>query len=634
MRPVGRWTGPALGLAVSLGALALMRSTLGVGFEQRTVDSRLRIRGATGAASEVVVCAIDAESVDRLGQWPWPRTVLADLVRRLHAAGARVIAFDVVFSEPSRCGVGEDDALAAAIREAGNVVLGYYLTQEPGPPEGSAEGLPAPVEIAAIPPAGFPEVPSYSRVETNLPALAAAAAAQGHFVIRPDADGTVRHYAAIVLHRGDAFPGLALRAVQVSRGSPPIALRPHQGRVPRLSLGEEAIPVSERGELWINFPGPFRRSFRYVPVADVVEGRVDPSLFRDRLVFVGATETGIGDVRTTPFDLIAPGVEVHAAVADNLIHRRFLRDGAPQTMLGLVAALVLGPLCGAFATWPRRPGAGVAAVLLVLAGYVAAAQIALFAASTHLHLVGPVLAATGGFTLAVVWRNLFAEARSRQLRAIFGRLVSESVIEEVLRAPDAVRLGGEKREMTVLFSDIRGFTALAERLPPERVVEILNDFLGPMSRIVIERGGTLDKYMGDALMAFFGAPTLQPDHAARACETALAMRAALAELNAGWQARGLPSLTAGIGLNSGPMAVGYMGSEGRLDYTVIGDQVNLGSRLEGLTATYGVDVIVGESTRLAAGDRFEFRELDLVRVKGRSEPVRIYQLVGTNAPKN
>ncbi len=614
-----------LGLAAAAIVLPLFRSGVLHGVELKTMDARMRLRGAIPPTSEVVVVAVDARSVDRLGQWPWPRAVLADLVRRISSAGARTIALDMVFAEPSREGPTQDEELASALREAGSVVLGFFLTGEEGEP-GLALEPPPGIELAVTPRGGFSEIPAWPGIEANLALLAGAAPAAGHFGVLPDADGTVRHYSLVARHRETFYPALALRAVQAYLGAPGLSLRPDRRGLPRLLVGELELPASERGELWVNFLGPYRRTFAYHPAADVLDGRVAAEAFDDKLVFVAATETGLSDLRTTPWDNVAPGVEVHATVADNLLRRRFIRDGAPETLLGMAAILLLGPAGGAFAAFSRRPARGALLAATAVAAYAGLTQLAFVRGSRHLELVAPLGALALGYTAAAVWRNVFAEARAREIRATFSRFVSPAVVEEMLRDPDRVRLGGEKRELTVLFADLRGFTTMSERLPPEQVGTLLNEFMTPMTQVLLDRGGTLDKYMGDAIMGFFGAPLAQPDHARRGCETALAMREALRRLNHGWAQRDLPRLALGIGLNSGPMAVGNMGSAMIFDYTVIGDEVNLGSRLEGLTRLYGVEAVASEATVAAAGPGFAFRELDRVRVKGRREPVRVFEL--------
>ncbi len=625
-----RTVGPLLGLAASVLMLPLLQLTLFQSFEQKTVDARMRVRVSAESAPEIAVCAIDSGSVDAYGQWPWPRSVMANLVRRLHAAGARAIALDVIFSEPSRLGREEDEALVAAVREAGNVVLGFYLTKEarPGKDDPGQERVPpSAVELSVLPPGGFPELPSYTGFETNIPILARAAPAAGHFIVPPDSDGTVRHYPLVLAHEGQLYPSLALRAVQVFLGSPPISVRPRQGLIPIIRLGDLTVPASERGELWVNFRGLYGETFPYPPIADVLAGRVPDSAFEDKLVFIGATETGLGDLATTPFDWVVPGVEIHATVADNLLHERFIRDGAPEMILGMLAVLVLGTLCGWSAGFFRRPLTGAATAIAILLTYAAFAQIVFSFLFRHIFLVVPLLAGAFGFTAAILWRNIFAEVNARLIRKVFRHFVSEGVMVEMLRNPEKLRLGGEKRELTVLFSDLRGFTSISERLPPEQVVSLLNAYMTPMTELIFERGGTLDKYMGDAIMAFFGAPVPQADHPIRACETALAMQTRLTELNAEWSSRGQPPFACGIGINTGPMAVGNMGSLTIFDYTVIGDHVNLGSRVERLTRLYGVKIAVTEYKEASVRGRFRFRELDRVRVKGKWEAVRIFELL-------
>ncbi len=600
-----------------------MRTTLFAGFESKTVDARMRWSRGQQADDRIVVVAVDPESINQLGRWPWPRSTVAELVRRIHQGGASVIALDMIFSEPTRGDSTEDDALAAAIRDAGNVVPGFFLRLQADltkPPV-----LPSPIESAIQPQAGFPGIRRYGGIETQLPAITEAAPQGGHFVAREDSDGTIRHYPLVLSYDDALYPALALRAVQRQLGNPPIAVTPVQSVVPQLTLGEKSIPIDESGELWINWIAPWK-AFKYVPAAAVLNGTADPSALRDKLVFVGFTETGLADSITSPWDTAIPGVEVHAMVADNLLRHRFVRDGALELAWSMVATLLLGALCGMSATWTRRPLMGALLGALVLSGYLVLAQQAFQFGARHLQLFLPLIAGAAAFTASTVWRNVFAEARAKQIRRVFSQYVSPAIVDEMLKDPDAVRLGGERRELTVLFADIRGFTSLAETMPPEQTVSLLQEYLTPMTQLIQAQGGTLDKYMGDGIMAFFGAPVAQTDHAPRAAAAALAMRAALDDLNKGWDARGLPEIRCGIGLNSGPMAVGNIGSSMIFDYTVIGDNVNLGSRIEGLTRTYGVDVIVSATTAELLSESLVMRELDAVRVKGRREPVQIFEL--------
>ena len=488
--------------------------------------------------------------------------------------------------------------------------------------------------MAVTPPGGFTAIDDYPGVETNIDLLSAATPFAGHFVIRPDVDGTVRRYSLLLRHAGEYYPSLALRAASVVLGGEAISLHPYGGSIPAVRLGGRDVPASERGELLINYRGPYGRTFPYVPAVDVLESKAGAAeLLRDRLVFIGATETGIGDIRTMPFDLTVPGVEMHATVADNLIHDRYVRSSAAQTIEGILAMFLLGPIAGLIAGRARRPLAGAAAAAGLGLAWCAVAQSAFSFASIHLPLVLPLAAGALGYAAETVHRTVFLEAKSRQIRKTFQQFVSPAIVEEMLRDPDRVKLGGERRELTVLFSDIRGFTTASEKLPPEKVVGLLNEYLTPMTRIVIDAGGTIDKYMGDAIMAFFGAPVSLADHASRAAASALAMRARLVELNAGLAARGFDPIGIGIGINTGVMSVGNMGSDMIFDYTVIGDAVNLGSRIEGLNKYYGTDILVSGFTAAALPPEFVLREIDRVRVKGKNEPVAVFEIVGREADR-
>jgi adenylate cyclase len=652
----------ALGLAASLLALALVVSAVFAPVEGVVVDTFMRLRGPRSADARVVVCLIDEGSVDRYGRWPWPRTLLAELVDRLAEAGARVIAFDVVFSEASRHDEtvdlrSEDEALALAIERSGNVVLSFFWREgrrsvpAPGgspPPEGPrfradpANVLPTAFDVVAGDPESFP-VPEYPAVEPNLDLFAAAAASQGYTTNRRES-GVSRRQGLAARYAGEVYPALPLRAVQRLTGGTLELARNPRG-LPVVRLAGREVEVDETGRLWVSYPGG-AGSFRRYPAHEVLEAGLPPGELDGAIVFVGASEVGIGDVTATPFGVEIPGVLVQAAVADNLLDGRFLRESGAPRLVSFLALLLVGPLVAFLVAAIERHLVGSLVAITLVVGWPAAAFVAFLQLGWHLEVVGPMAAGVLALVASLRYQVGTVEARARQIRRTFARFVSEAIVEEMLRHPERVKLGGERRELTVLFSDIRGFTSISERMSSEELVQVLNQYFTPMTRLVLAEGGTLDKYMGDALMAFFGAPVALPDHAARACRAALAMRSKLAELNAGWRAEGkLPegaALGIGVGLNSGEMSVGNMGSEDVFDYTVIGDNVNLGSRIEGLNKLYGTDVLASEATALAAqaapggptgggaraaGAGFLFRELDRVRVKGKKEPVAIYELM-------
>ncbi len=641
-----------IGLAASVLALAAVRTGFVAPVEGVAVDLLMRLAGERPVDPRIAVCLIDGESVDRYGRWPWRRTRIVELIERLRAAGARTVAFDVAFSEPSLFGDGfdlraDDEALARALsrRPGPATVLAYFFKD---PAEDAAPPGQAPHAEAAPPLRGDPrniapttlvvegdpdvlDVTRFRAVEPNLDLFAGAATSQG-FVTGERESGVSRRQALVATFEGRVYPSLPLRAVALFTGRQ-LALAPDRRGLPEILLGDETVEVDERGRLWVAYPGG-RKAFRTFPVWRVIEGRVGRAELAGKLVFVGASEVGIGDFTATPFGAELPGVLVQAAVADNLLGRRFLREAGMPRFLSFLALLVFGPGAAFLvAAFERRRLAGslvaVAGVLL----WPVVAFVAFAEAGWHLEMVAPMAAAALALAAAFPYQVRTVDAQARQIRKTFEQYVSQAVVEEMLRHPERVKLGGERREMTVLFSDIRGFTSIAESLDSEELVALLNRFFTPMTRLVQAEGGTLDKYMGDALMAFYGAPIAQPDHALRACRAAVAMRGRLAELNAEWQAEGRlaagVALGIGIGLNSGPMSVGNMGSEEVFDYTVIGDAVNLGSRIEGLNKLYHTEILASESTVRAAGrGDVAFRELDRVRVKGKKEAVALFEIVG------
>ena len=651
-----RWIALALGLVASLAVLGLELSRLLDPVEAVVTDLQMRLRGAEAPDPWVAIVAIDADSVDALGRWPWPRSCLGALIEKLGAAGARVIALDIVLSEPTRSPPGvdlaaEDDALAAAIGGAGGVVLGYFFRRGETAATDGGPPLPADAGAACYAPAAvaddrdlsawaftvvrggpYRSIGSRPEAEPNLDLFEREAAAQGFFS-NERTEGVQRHYDLVIEHGRRYYPALALAAVAQYLEAP-LSIGPYQGDLPEIRIGERRVRADETGRLWINYRGP-AGSFPTHSALAVLAGTAPPGAFDGKLVFIGATETGVGDLAATPFGSEVPGVEVHANAADNLLKGRFLQDTAVQYGWSLAVLLAIGPLVALLVSAVerrRRYLIGSAAAIAVVLAWPLACHLAFRAAGWHLHVVPPVLAGGVALVAALRFQVGTVEARARWIRRAFQRYVSEAVVEEMLRDPDReLALGGEQREMTVLFSDIRGFTTLAEGLPPEVVVRLLNEFFTPMTRLVLAQGGTLDKYMGDAMMAFFGAPVAQLDHAARACEAALAMRAELVRLNEGWRAeRRLAAgqeLGIGIGLNSGVMSVGNMGSDQVFDYTVIGDNVNLGSRVEGLNKLYGSEILVTGATAEAAGWDFLFRELDRVRVKGKTEAVALFELL-------
>ncbi|MBI3755050.1 MAG: adenylate/guanylate cyclase domain-containing protein [Deltaproteobacteria bacterium] len=614
-------------LASAIGlALYKVQPSFIHGIDAIAGDARFKARGKISPLKQVVVIAIDEKSINELGRWPWPRTTIAKLVNGL--APAKVAAFDIVFSEPET--KQRDDILGDSIKKSGKVILGYFLREEATqiPNQEAIQQLDRSKiklikmidNVESLP---LPQLPG---IETNIPVIGKGAAGFGLFNIFPDEnDGVVRRSQLIFLYNGDLYPSLALEALRrYQEGN--IILNIASYGVDNLFINNTRIPTDEVGRFQLNFYGP-GGTFDTYSAVDIIKGRLPKEAVKDKIVFVGATEKGIYDLRVTPLDPLYPGVEVHATVAANVIENRFLMYDNRVVALDvfLIIILPLG-LCLAL-TWIHRTFISLA-IFISFLSFHTIANFYLFSSYNLIpSAVYPAISLFLAYFVAEAYRNLVVESKGRYLKKAFGTYVSPSLVSEILKDPDRLKLGGEKREITILFSDIRGFTTLSERLSPEQLVSILNEYLSPMTRIVLEEKGTLDKYIGDAIMVICNAPIDLPEHPQKGCSIALRWIKELEKLNGGWKEKGYPSIGIGVGINTGDAVVGNMGADLRFDYTAIGDNVNLASRLEGMNKVYGTAIIVNESTQKLAQNDFLFRELDLVRVKGKEKPVAIYELI-------
>ncbi len=645
-----RLSGWKIGLGCALLTLGLWASGLAFlhDIELKTVDARFRLRGPRAVSGDVVLAVIDSRSVDALGRWPWPRSDIARLITVLHALGAKVVGLDIVFSEPERGHPEHDRMLAEAVKRAGNVVLGYFFRLETDRfPGGASPFLPrvgpgaaqetlhqrlilvAPSLLSMVRIARPPRsLQGCYDVEPNIPEIGESSQAMGFFSIQPDADGVLRRVPAMLTCGGDYYASLSLRSAARFLGDPPVRLELAEDGVRRLSIGERRIPADETGAFRVNFPGA-GGSFPQYPVIEILRGRIGAEAIRGKIVLVGPTELGIEDIRATPFSPVVPGVEVQAAAVETLLHGPFIHRSNVTTIVDILLVLVMG--LGVGAILGRIPRAVLRFEAFVLAALVLVyGELQAFSRlGVQLNMLYPGICLGLTYLLLTLNEAFGVERQGREIRKLFETYVSPSVVETMVREPGRIQLGGERREITILFSDIEGFTTLSEKLPPEEVVSLLNAYLTPMTDIVFKHLGTLDKYIGDAVMALYGAPLEVPDHADRACSAALEMMAALRALkDEAWFARGWPDLRIRIGVNSGPMAIGNMGSNIHKDYTAIGDGVNLASRLEGQNKSYGTRILISEFTRERLSSPFVLREIDVVRVRGREEPVRVYELRG------
>lgn len=555
---------------------------------------------------------------------------LSQRTTRSEAAELALTALDAVLEETR-----SDEDLGATIARSGRVLLGLmfhfpsHAHQQPVP-FGSAE--PSGIRTARysefVATDGPQNVrpPAARAVSVSLPSIAAGALGAGSLNVLPDDDGSVRRVYAVIAHGGRYYMPLGLVVALHALG----ADASYVAGASRIQVGARSLPVSERGVALLAHLGP-RKTFPHVSAADVLNEQIPRTTLQDKLVFVGYTDA-TRDKVISPFDPQLDGVEIHATLAHNILHHELLRRASPMTTL--LTVLFLGGLLSLLQVRrirQRRAWVAGAAALVIVIGYLVVAQVLFSEHDLVIDIAFPVLACTL-ITITTLLTAIATEGREKAyLRAAFSQYVSDVLVEQIVADPSKIRLGGERRELTVLFSDIRGFSSFSETLEPEVLSEYLNEYFTPMTDLVKGDGGMLDKYIGDAVMAVYGAPIDLNDHAERACKTALDMLRALTPLNEQWRQRGLPDISIGIGLNSGPMSVGNMGSKARFSYTVLGDTVNLGARLEGLTKEYRVNVLVGEDTASRADGDYVFRELDWVRVKGRSGVTRIYELIGSRA---
>ncbi|MBK5299446.1 MAG: adenylate/guanylate cyclase domain-containing protein, partial [Vicinamibacteria bacterium] len=616
--------GAGIGLVAALFALLLGRLPFVEVVELKTYDWRMRATaGSVPARNDIVLVTIDEESIRGLeplvGRWPWPRLVHAEVLNYLARAQPRVVLYDVLFTEHDRTkffvqdqewsGAASDQTLATAARAVPLVLPGDAV---PEALEGVASSVTS--EVAAD------ERPIF--VPPIAP-LAAASRVVAHNFAVLDPDGPWRRYVSFVRNQGETIPSLAVATAAVALGRAPGDLQRTAGRL--------LIDYRSRRA---DGSSPYRRvSFYKLFYAEqqLLDGQTPlerPETLRDKIVVVGATASALDDVFTVPVAAgKVGGLEVHAAVVDGILSQRTLSptSASRAIALTLTAAVALGVIGAFVGPWITT------IVALALWGAITAFATSQFAAGHWYPLVVPLLALVLA-TFGDVAYEYFVEGREkRRVKRLFSRYVSKDVYEQLIKDPSGARLGGQRRRMTVMFSDIREFTTVSEKGEPEAIVAQLNEYFSRMVPIVFAHKGTIDKFVGDMIMALFGAPLDDPDHADHAVETALAMSAGLARLNREWTAAGRPALDIGIGINTGDMVAGNLGSEDIMSYTVIGDQVNLGARLESLNKDYHTRVIISDATRAALKGRYDIRALGDVVVKGKSVPVKIFSVVPPQA---
>ena len=640
-----------LALLIGLAALRIADPAAIEELRVRTFDTFQLIDPRVKTARPVTIVDIDEKSLAKLGQWPWSRTRIADLITSLTKLGAVVIAFDIVFAEPDRLNPdvaadtirnldeetraklralpSNDQILADAMRRS-RVVLG-----ESGLPYVLSEydnTLPL-TGLAMLGEEPQPFLLNFPGLLRNVHVLEKAAAGRGLFTIKTERDGIVRRVPMMMQAQGATMPSLSFEVLRVATGTDTIFIKSEKAGIKSIAVKGFEVPTDRNGQLWVHFAR--HDPSIYVSAVDVLEGRVAPEMIARKLVLIGTSAVGLLDVKTTPIDPVMPGVEVHAQVLESALTRAVLSQPIYAIVAEFCAAIVLGILVIAFA--PLFGPVTLVAVGALFASLLVGTSWYFY--TQHRLLIDftyPLLSTTSIYLTLIFTSFVREQAQRRQIRSAFGQYLSPALIEQLAQSPEKLVLGGEEREMTIMFSDVRGFTTISEsfKSDPQGLTALMNRFLTPLTNAILARKGTIDKYMGDAIMAFWNAPLDDKEHQLHACEAALDMLQRIDVLNKQReqeaQEGGPPyiPLNVGVGLNTGVCVVGNMGSDLRFDYSVLGDSVNLASRLEGQSKEYGFPIIVGSKTALAVKDKFAILELDFIMVKGKKEPEVIYAIAG------
>jgi adenylate cyclase len=608
----------------------------------------------------VRIVDIDEDSLKQIGQWPWPRTVLATLVQKLTANGAAAIGFDIVFPEPDRMSPAnalrfwpQSEALASLREEAEKLPSNDQVFAEAIGNSAVVLGFIAAPNATALPEskAGFAHggddprlfAPHYPGAAASLLELQARASGAGSLNWIPEHDQIIRRL-PMVLQLGDKlYPSFAADMLRLAQGASTYVVKSSGASsekafgaktgIVKVRIGDYEVPTEANGQMWLKFTHQAKE--RYLPAWRVLNGEIGKEDIEGRLLIIGTSAAGLLDLRATPLDASVPGVELHAQAIEQILQGTFLQRPDLATSAELLYILVLGLLIAIFI---YRSGAITGAVLGGL-GVLAVIGLSWYAFDRLGWLVDPIypaFALTAVYLAGTLFVFLRTERERNRVRHAFGHYMAPALVERLAGDPSRLKLGGETRDMTLLFSDVRGFAAISEGLDAEELTRFLNTLFTPLSNIILEEQGTIDKFMGDAVMAFWNAPLEDPEHPSHACSAALRMMAGMRELNERWaeeaaaKDRPFKPVKIGIGLNTGLCCVGNLGTETRFDYSVIGDNVNVASRLEGQSKTYDVGTVVGESTTARAPD-FAFLELDLLKVKGKTGATRIFAMLGDSA---
>jgi len=625
--------GVITGIIVSVCIFVFDLTPLQEMFELKTLDWRFRLLSdRRKAGDDIIIFYIDQKSLDHYARnegisWPWPRGMYKPVIDFCVKGGARAVVFDMLFTETSSFGSEDDAEFASAVGNGANVFLAFFASTKDAPGKKRYALL---AEKYALEVAGSGRLSLKEDRSVTLPVdeLLKVSRGAGNVSADPDDDGVFRRAPLVSRFQGQSYPFLSFAASRFVLGDAPVR---YDGN--NLTVGGRAIPVDEHGRMVIRYHGPTGTYASY-SIGDIIQSSVrlesdmrpllDPSIVKDKVVVIGCSAPGLMDLRVNPFSSVYPGAEVHATVIDNILRGDFLLRMSKGWVYFTV---ILSAVIAGIIVYCVRSVLAISLLIALMMLCFSLTVVLLFMRGTWFDVVVPLFAIFSTFAVSNTVNYATEGKKKRQLKQMFSQYSSPAVVDELLKNPGKLKLGGERKELTVFFSDIAGFTTISESMAPEPLVDLLNEYLNEMSEVILSYDGTVDKYIGDAIMAVWGAPVDQPDHAVRACDAALDCRKRLRVFRDTLKARGLPDLNSRIGLSSGMMLVGNMGSKQRFDYTVIGDAVNLGSRLEGANKNYGTSLMINERTRELAGDAIVVRELDLLRVKGKNRPITVFELV-------
>jgi adenylate cyclase len=636
--------------------------------DNQITSAMFRWRGPVETTGNVAIVDIDEKSLRKIGQWPWPRDIVAQLVTSINNAGAKVMGFDIVFAEQDRTSpskylsdisqllnkseimkaleqladredLDHDLVLGYAVSNA-PVVLGYIFQLKNDELKKEHE-KPFPATIIKV----SPENISYkdlSLISSYRPILnieeIAQSETEGFLNVFPDISGMVRKVPVFMELEGIPYPSIALEMIRIGLEEETTVIHASSQKTMEkksilgVSVGETFIPTDDRGQVTVNFRGPVG-TFDYIPAVDVIQGK-NSERIQDKYVLIGTSASGLMDFHATPFSGIFPGVEIQATIIDNVLSKDLLTYDI-FTEIGLTYTLIIigGILLSALLAYTGALAGGLAGLIFTI-GVIAGNYSLFFLKGRLLGITYP-LATVVAIFLVVTLFNYFFEYRKKQfIHDAFSRYVSPMVVNQLVKKPDRLSLSGEEKNLSILFSDIRKFTTISEMMTPRQLGTFMNQYLTAMSDIIMENNGMVDKYIGDAIVAIWGAPLTDAEHVRNAVRSSIAMTEKLRALREGWSKQGLPVIDIGIGINTGITSVGNFGSESRFEYTVLGDNVNLASRLEGLNKVYGTNIIISEFTRNALNGEFFCRTLDKVRVEGKTVPIKIFEPLMEGNPDN